>query len=503
MAGNVPMIYQIHVTLKNIEPPVWRRIQVPENIPLVELHDILQIVIGWEHAHLHAFRIGKVTYGEPDPYGPSDIQDECLVPLGGVADEGDSFIYDYDFGDDWEHDLRIEKKLAGEMNVDYPRCLDGARACPPEDCGGPWGYARLLEIVKDPKHEEHEEMLEWLGDEFDPEYFDVDEINRTIVEGGAVFEIPVFDGDILSAMTPDDLIDQLIDHDDRVPRNLIDECAARGDGMLDALAPFAQPDREEEEYDRGFWWLRLHAVMILGLISGERAGLLLFDYIRGMSSEHENDKDLQEWVGPYWATLFLNKPYSIVSHLRDYCEDRQRDWYMRCTVLEAVVALGQREGGAELEQALDWAAHIAGDENEDWYMRTATANTLLNMPRDRHKALLDDLAAQQSGLDMFFSKQEVADAYKRGEDKPEWERFSNPWEFYDTDKIEQRQRRWREQDQIEKVEDDFTLPEPPRIADYVHLGTYQRETPKIGRNDPCPCGSGKKYKKCCLDKQPA
>jgi len=502
-----PNVFQIKVTLQNIDPPVWRRIQVPENIPLSELHHILQMVMGWDGGHLHAFRVGKVTYSEPDPYGSNDMEDERRVPLNKIAAKGGTLIYEYDFGDGWEHELKIEKLLPLEPGVHYPRCLEGERACPPEDCGGPWRYNYLLEVINDPSHEEYAEIMEWLGVEIDPEYFNVDEVNQILVNGGVIVEPPVFDAETLATLTPDHLIDTLIDHADRVPRNLIDECARRGDAMLDALEPWAQPDREEEEDDAGYWWLRLHAVMILGLIPGERAGLLLFDYIRHLSGEE--DEALQEWLGGYWPALMRNKSRAVISQLRDYCEDKHIDWYMRANILEAVIAMAQGGGNAELDQALDWAAHIAADEKEDWDMRLATANTLLDFPRERHKTLLQELAARQSGLGVWFSKGEVADAFARSKDEPEWDRFSDPWKFYNADEIGKRQRRWREEDAVQGDDDDdyedevddngaFYLPK----GSSPHFGfePYQRETPKVGRNDPCPCGSGKKYKKCCLNK---
>jgi hypothetical protein len=507
MTANTANIYQIKITLQNIEPPIWRRIQVPESIPLDELHSILQIVMGWDDYHMHAFRAGKVTYGEPTPYDPGDIEDEYNVPLGSIAHKGDTIIYEYDFGDGWEHELKIEKTLPPELNVNYPHCMEGERACPPEDCGGPWGYNNMLEAINNPQHEEHEEFLEWLHGGYDPEYFNVDEVNEAIVSGGGMLEIPVFDAETLSTLTPDDLIDLMIDHEDRVPRNVIDECARRGDAMLDALTHLAQPDREEEDDDAGYWWLRLHAIMILGLIPGENAGLLLFDYIRNISGEE--DEDLREWLGGYWPALMRNKSNAVISQLRDYCEDKHIDWYMRANILEAVIAMAQGQGNAELDQALDWAAHIAADEKVDWDMRLATASTLLDFPRERHKTLLQELAARQSGLGVWFSKKDVADAFAQRKDTPEWERFSDPWKFYNADEIEQRQHRWQKEDaertyhedyDDDDSEDDDFIDRPGVSSYHYDFGTYRREAPKTGRNDPCPCGSGKKYKKCCLNK---
>jgi hypothetical protein len=173
-------IYQIKVTLKHIRPPIWRRLQVPADIKLGKLHRVLQDVMGWYDSHLHQFRIGREYFGKPDPEFPGEIKNERNVRLDEVAAEGDTVIYEYDFGDGWEHETKIEKVLPAEKNRRYPACLAGKRACPPEDCGGPPGYERLLEVLRDPKHEEHEEMREWIGGDFDPEAFDLDAVNEVL-----------------------------------------------------------------------------------------------------------------------------------------------------------------------------------------------------------------------------------------------------------------------------------------------------------------------------------
>ncbi len=173
-------VYQLKVTLKSITPPVWRRVQV-QDCTLAKLHDIFQTCMGWTGSHLHAFEIGGEEYGAPDPTGMLETEDERKVKLSQfVAGGVKKFTYTYDFGDSWEHVIQVEKTLPAEPGVRYPRCTDGKRACPPEDCGGPWGYGDFLEAIQNPKHEEHEELLEWVGGEFDPEKFDVDAVNKQL-----------------------------------------------------------------------------------------------------------------------------------------------------------------------------------------------------------------------------------------------------------------------------------------------------------------------------------
>lgn len=173
-------IYQIKVTLRHIEPPVWRRIEVPADIKLGKLHKVLQIAMGWTNSHLHAFRVGQASYGIPDPDFPDDMENERNVRLDKIAANGDTLIYEYDFGDGWQHKLKIEKVIPAEPAVHYPRCLAGKRACPPEDCGGTGGYEHLLEVLRDPKHEDYEEMREWIGGDYDPEAFDLGAVNRAL-----------------------------------------------------------------------------------------------------------------------------------------------------------------------------------------------------------------------------------------------------------------------------------------------------------------------------------
>ena len=174
-------IHQLKVTLQGIKPPIWRRMQVASESSLFALHHMLQAVMGWEGYHLYQFRVGQTHYGDPDPaYGP-EMRNAKTVKLSRLAPApGAKFVYEYDFGDSWEHQIVVEKVAPAESGVSYPRCMAGKRAGPPEDCGGVWGYAELLEILQDPTHPEYEERMEWLGEDFDPETFDLDEINRAL-----------------------------------------------------------------------------------------------------------------------------------------------------------------------------------------------------------------------------------------------------------------------------------------------------------------------------------
>jgi Plasmid pRiA4b ORF-3-like protein len=169
--------------LRDIHPPIWRRIQVWEDTTLAQLHTILQIVMGWEDYHLHEFVIGRRLYSVPDPDDimyERNVVDESHVPLGDVVPRvGTDFAYLYDFGDSWEHDLILEAILLPETTAQYPSCIGGERRTPPEDVGGIPGYEEYLAALADPEHEEHGNMLQWRGP-FDPESFAPDQVNQRL-----------------------------------------------------------------------------------------------------------------------------------------------------------------------------------------------------------------------------------------------------------------------------------------------------------------------------------
>lgn len=177
-------VYQLKITLKDIRPPIWRRVQVRSDATLGHLHWVIQFAMGWTNSHLHSFTIHGVDYGEPMPelgFDELGLRNEQPVKLSKViAGEGVKFSYLYDFGDSWEHDILVEKVLPAESDASYPVCIKAKRACPPEDCGGVWGYQNVLDAIRSADHPEHEEMLEWVGGFFDPEDAELDEINMLL-----------------------------------------------------------------------------------------------------------------------------------------------------------------------------------------------------------------------------------------------------------------------------------------------------------------------------------
>jgi hypothetical protein len=184
MARSLRKTYQLKITLKGAKPPIWRRLLIADSVSLPQLHRAIQIAMGWTDSHLHQFVVGGECYGVPDPdFGDIDTLDERPVKLGQImTSEKDSILYEYDFGDGWEHKITLEKILPFEQKAVLPRCVTGKGACPPEDVGGIWGYAEFLKAIGDPSHPEHEDYLEWVGGEFDPQRCDVDEKNALLLE---------------------------------------------------------------------------------------------------------------------------------------------------------------------------------------------------------------------------------------------------------------------------------------------------------------------------------
>lgn len=178
------LVCQFRVTLLEVEPPVWRRVQVRDGT-LASLHEVIQTAMGWEDRHLHRFEIDGLRYGPADP-GDFDLsdqtQDEAAVLVSGVlprTGRRTRFFYEYDFGDRWRHEVIFEGFPPPGAGTAYPLCLEGERACPPEDVGGPVGYAEFLDALADPEHDRHEESVEWAGG-FDPEAFSAEEVNERL-----------------------------------------------------------------------------------------------------------------------------------------------------------------------------------------------------------------------------------------------------------------------------------------------------------------------------------
>lgn len=310
-----------------------------------------------------------------------------------------------------------------------------------------------------------------------------------------LLELPTFDAQELRGYTEPELMGLITTLCDRVPRALVDEAARRGAKLLPLLAAHLADDRNwGESANIGDWWALLHSIMILGAMDEPRAAPLLAGLFERLCSDPDND--LWDWLAGYWPALFSNKRGYATAHLRAIAADRGLNWPGRIHALECVLEAAAVAGSDALDHALDWAAAFAADSAEEEYMRMTTGQVLLSLPRERHRALLEELVRvqiEQKHWIMHFDSSEIERALQRGDD-PEWSRFDNPWQFYAHEQILERQRRWSAEDDLDVADDhDF-----PAGSNSTMDLPYVRATDKIGRNDPCSCGSGKKYKKCCL-----
>lgn len=189
--GSIPIserLYQFRITLVESNPPIWRRIQI-RHCTLDKLHEHIQTAMGWQNCHLHRFEIDGERYGDPqllnDGFESCECIDSTITKLNDVLPKDGKpfrFKYEYDFGDSWVHNVSFEGSLRAENGGRYPQCLEGERACPPEDVGGVWGYAEYLEAITDPSHEQHEDFLEWRGS-FDAEQFDAVKATKAMRRG--------------------------------------------------------------------------------------------------------------------------------------------------------------------------------------------------------------------------------------------------------------------------------------------------------------------------------
>lgn len=186
---SIAALYQFRITLLESDPPIWRRIQI-HDCTLGKLHEHIQTAMGWTNSHLHRFVIDGQKYGDPElldaGFGDFDCADSTVTMLSDILPEDSTrfiFSYEYDFGDGWKHEVLFEGCPAPDKRRKYPLCVEGERACPPEDCGGVWGYVHFLEAVADPEHEEHQDYVEWCGGSFSPEEFDPKAATRAMRKG--------------------------------------------------------------------------------------------------------------------------------------------------------------------------------------------------------------------------------------------------------------------------------------------------------------------------------
>jgi Fe-S-cluster formation regulator IscX/YfhJ len=186
-ADHHPFVIKTTITIADIEPPIWRRILLPRELNFAQLHEVIQAAFGWTDSHLHHFVVGGLVVGAPE-FDEDELSNRKILEATEIALRDLDFyhlphpriLYEYDFGDSWLHWIEFDPQMPSEDGIKYPICIDGARHRPPEDVGGPRGYADFLKAWCDPTHEEHRAMQTWAGRSFDPEAFDIAKTNKAI-----------------------------------------------------------------------------------------------------------------------------------------------------------------------------------------------------------------------------------------------------------------------------------------------------------------------------------
>jgi len=424
-------IYQLKVTLKGCRPPIWRRLLIASTDKLEDLHIALQVVMGWTNSHLHEFAKDGDRYGIPDEDFPSDVRDEVDFRLDQVVKkEKDKLNYVYDFGDGWEHVILLEKILPFEPDAVLPVCLEGSRACPPEDVGGIPGYEIFLEAISDPSHPEYEEMFEWIGGDFDPHHFDLSQTNDLLREycDEQPLELPLdkpgpedFNKDLFTVLNP---------------------------GELELLDQFllSRIDADAEEKDEGIFDIVTLDGYFTALVSGpimvppsQWLPAVWGDY----EPVWEDEKDFESIL-----SLMLRHMNGIAATLMEHPEEFEPLYY---------------------EREVAGNTYVIVDEWCDGYCRGIT------LAADQWDSGGQELAILLAPIRAF-----TGETNWRGHNFNEGEVESIQQAI--APNVRDIHAFW-----LARHSDNLSILQPVR-----------RQEPKVGRNDLCPCGSGKKYKQCCL-----
>jgi len=315
-------------------------------------------------------------------------------------------------------------------------------------------------------------------------------------------DLPEFSSAVLAGMDEEELMSLLVIGGDTVPFNLIQECAARGEAMIPFLrAHLENPATRGDHADESCWLANLHALMILGLMPGRTAAEALLEGFRQIT--FDETEVLSNRLSGAWPALCRNKREYTTATMAAIADDASLTWQARSEALECVLAAAADEGTEALEAAIDRVAEICADEAEPPMVRVLLGHMLLDFPRERHRALLESLVDLQRPGSLAlnaYDLDEIDHAFN-GRDQPEWERFADPWSYYSSEAIRGRHCRDDGVDDEDEAEVEWYAPDIPDddLLPGGRRGTYVRETPKVGRNEPCPCGSGRKYKQCCLN----
>lgn len=584
-------VYQFRIALKGIEPPVWRRIQLPETYSFWDLHVAIQDSMGWQDYHLHEFEMVRPGTKKKARIGIPDEEDAMFggrVLAGWNQKVSDWFSsdnpvaqYKYDFGDGWVHEVGLEKIFEREEGVRYPACVDGKRACPPEDCGGVHGYCNLLRSLNDTDDPQHDNLKEWVGGSFDPDAFNASRIqfddpdkrwrmafeegDESVEEedddenhaGGKAVGKAILDAvekqieertppeaadaldrlmkcgescenavmriarvlakemyDVMKSNQPyneeryiaslkrlgtkdygtlpdEDLVDLLFTEGDTLSREAIDELIRRGDRIVGELGGIVE-DESWWVVDSVGWWAVVHAVFILGAIGGEKvcAPLLRANIL---ADQYDND-----WIYEAMPSILGSLPPSVANDLKGMTSAKYLGWFPRTKAAQGLAALTLQHPDMT-EEIFRFIGEIFLDEKEDGELRDQIGNILLDFRRTEYRdALLErGKELKKSGVGVSFTDDDVRRALSDNFRDLFWYRYE--WlKFYDPSEITKRQKRWEEEARQQKAGIDSQSAAQRVLSDGEY--PYVRPQEKLGRNEPCFCGSGKKFKQCCIGK---
>lgn len=470
-------------------------------------------------SHLHGLLTGFATTPEPEleklymeisgeqPF-PESIREEVLNVVDFLSE--DLSLHEFKALFQVDHDGEPERWINGYLKAVE---LHEEQWREENDCHPKAGAALImlqslideelrqeLKIIQ-PGHEELQEAPEMVTDLVHSIYHyihgDLDSSfsfdNKSEPPADELFPLPGYSEDTLAVMDEQALFALVISNNDRLPLEVVHACASRAEAMVKLLRQHLENDSNwGNEVNDGDWWGLLHAVFILGLIPGDASASALLEGFRRITFDSNNN--LTGWLSSYWPALCRNKTGSTTDSMRQIAEDNQLDWYPRSHAIECVVADASERDATQLEETINWLASLCADESQDLEFRVMAGHTLLDHPRERHRQVMEQLVKLQdpeSWLGNSYSRDDIDRSFSRG-GKPEWKRFENPWRFYDPIEIQRRQQRWLKEDREQEHK-------RLDLDNWIPVKTYIREQPKIGRNDPCPCGSGKKYKKCCMN----
>lgn len=433
--------YQLKLTLNHSKPVIWRRLKVASDTTLAMLHSILQITMGWEDYHLHEFLYGNKRYGVPEDEFDRDLHNEFEVSLGELLKrEGDSLRYLYDFGDSWGHTVVLEK-ISARGKASLPQCTAGARACPPEDVGGIPGYERMLKILRKPSHEEYEETQEWLGDDFDPAAFDKAVINQELERFAARQQLAtLFVGMVeeLGGVIGDEPPND-------AEQGVIEQVFPEGTGVGDR-----QPN-----YDG------LHGY--LTAIICAPTPVQPMEWMLDLCEAYHLEFTEQQYFTALMQALlkFHNELALALAEGRPYLPEAE-------DIASAPIGTTAMELWCDgflrgiMFNEVEWF-DLEDDEVLEEVESSMALISAIAMRELQDKTLSPEAFSEKMGLVQSLLPKAVLTLY----DLARSEHYAHL---------------------LESMEDDWE-PHPQPAA-----------STKIGRNEPCPCGSGLKYKKCCINK---